>query len=141
MKDFSKLCTPAKIYFAIAVIATMFDLYNGASIMFAFWEIFFAFIWTFILGWLCDQGYKSISWVLVLLPYILMFLARMNIYQVTEEQRQLMRAIQLQGAYGQEAFKVGGRKVNVNMNMSDKIPPISGPGVSTGPMVGGQVTM
>ena len=107
MKNFSKLCTPAKIYFAIAVIATLFDLYNGASIMFAFWEIFFAFIWTFILGWLCDQGYKSISWFLVLLPYILMFLANMNIYHVTDNQRQFMRSIQLQGAYGQEAFSEG----------------------------------
>jgi hypothetical protein len=119
MKDFSKLCTPAKIYFAIAVLATLFDLYNGASIMFAFWEIFFAFIWTFILGWLCDQGYKSISWFLVLLPYILMFLANMNIYHVTNNQRQFMRSIQLQGAYGQEPFSEsyrGGPRINPVQN-------------------------
>jgi hypothetical protein len=104
MKDFSKLCTPAKIYFGIAVIATLFDLLNGVSFMFAFWKMLFAFIWTFILGGLCDKGYKSISWALVLLPYILMFLASLNIYHVTDEQRQFMRSIQLQGAYGQEAF-------------------------------------
>ncbi len=104
MKDFSKLCTPAKIYFAIAAIATLFDLFNGVAIMFAFWKLVFAFIWTFILGRLCDKGYKSISWFLVLLPYILMFLASLNIYHVTDEQRQFMRSIQLQGAYGQEAF-------------------------------------
>jgi len=104
MKDFSKLCTPAKIYFGIAVIATLFDLLNGAALMFAFWKMVFAFVWTFILGGLCDKGYKSISWTLVLLPYILMFLASLNIYHVTDEQRQFMRSIQLQGAYGQEAF-------------------------------------
>ena len=107
MINFSKLCTPAKIYFAIAVIATIFDLFNGASFMFAFWKMIFAFVWTFILGGLCDKGYKSISWVLVLLPYILMFLASLNIYHVTDEQRQFMRSIQLQGAYGQEAFTEG----------------------------------
>lgn len=123
MKDFSKLCTPAKIYFAIAVIATVFDLYNGASIMFAFWEIFFAFIWTFILGWLCGQGYNSISWFLVLLPYILMFLANMNIYRVTDEQRQLMRSIQLQGAYGQEAFTEGMDGMGMGMRMYGPRPP------------------
>jgi len=106
MINFSKLCTPAKIYFAIAIIATIFDLFNGVSFMFAFWKMLFAFVWTFILGGLCDKGYKSISWVLVLLPYILMFLASLNIYHVTEEQRQFMRSIQLQGAYGQEAFSV-----------------------------------
>ncbi len=104
MKDFSKICTPAKIYFAIAVIAMIFSLLNGASIMMEFWKIVFAFIWTFVLGWLCKKGYTSISWFLVLLPYIIMALAMLNIYHVTQEQRQLMRAVKLQGAYGQEPF-------------------------------------
>ena len=104
MKDFSKICTPARLYFAIAVIATIVALFRGATMMHAFWQIFFAFIWTFILGWLCDKGYNSLSWFLVLLPYIFILLAMLNIYHVTEEQRQLMRAVKLQGAYGQEAF-------------------------------------
>jgi hypothetical protein len=105
MKDFSKLCTPAKIYFAIAVIATIISLFNGmATLMMAFWKLIFAFIWTFVLGWLCDKGFTSISWFLVLLPYIIIILAMFRIYHVTEEQRQLMRSLQLQGAYGQEAM-------------------------------------
>ncbi len=104
MKEFSKLCTPAKIYFAIAVIATIFALFNGVSIMYAVWKIIFAFIWTYILGWLCKKGYTSISWFLVLLPYIIIFLGMLNIYHITHENRQLMRTLQLQGAYGQEAF-------------------------------------
>ena len=104
MKDFSKLCTPAKIYFAIAVIATIVALFSGASVMMAFWKLLFAFIWTFILGWLCEKGYNSISWFLVMLPYIIILLAMFNIYHVTHEQRQIMRNVQLQGAYGQEAM-------------------------------------
>ena len=93
MKSFSKLCTPAKIYFAIAVISAIIALLNGAAIMFALWQLFFAFIWTFILGWLCDKGYTYISWFLVLLPYILMVLGMLNIYHITQEQRQIMRAV------------------------------------------------
>lgn len=104
MRDFSKLCTPAKIYFAIAVIATIVALFSGVSVMMAFWKIVFAFIWTYVLGWLCEKGYESISWFLVLLPYIIILLAMFNIYHVTHEQRQMMRAVQLQGAYGQEAM-------------------------------------
>jgi hypothetical protein len=107
MKDFSKLCTPAKIYFAIAVIATIFALFSGVSIMFAFMKLIFAFIWTFVLGWLCDKGFTSISWFLVLLPYIIIALAMFNIYRVTHEQRQILRTLQLQGAYGQEAMTAG----------------------------------
>ena len=104
MKDFSKLCTPAKIYFAIAVIATVIGLFSGLPIMYSFWKLVFAFIWTFVLGWLCKKGYTSISWFLVLLPYILILLAMFGIYHATHQQRQIMRNIKLQGAYGQEAM-------------------------------------
>jgi len=104
MKDFSKLCTPAKIYFAIAVIASIFALISGGSLMIVLWKLVFAFIWTFVLGWLCEKGFTSISWFLVLLPYIIIALAMFGIYHVTHEQRQLMRSLQLQGAYGQEAM-------------------------------------
>jgi len=107
MKNFNKLCVPAKIYFAIAVIATIIALLNGFHMIYAFWKMVFAFIWTFVLGWLCNKGYTSISWLLVLLPYILIALAMLNIYQVTEKERRVMRAIKLQGAYGQEAFVEG----------------------------------
>ena len=72
--------------------------------MMTFMNLVFAFIWTYVLGWLCNKGYSSISWFLVLLPYIIMALAILKIYNVTHEQRQLMRTVKLQGAYGQEAM-------------------------------------
>jgi hypothetical protein len=74
-KDFSKLCTPAKIYFVIAVIVCLIALFSGMGIVAAFVKLVFAFIWTFILSWLCDKGYASISWFLVLLPYVIILLA------------------------------------------------------------------
>jgi len=104
MNNFGKLCTPAKIYFAIAVIAAFIGVFYGMSIMIAAWNLVFAFIWTYILGWLCNKGYTSITWVLVLLPYIIMGLALLDIYHVTHEQKQIMRAVKLQGLYGQEAL-------------------------------------
>ncbi len=110
MKNFSKLCTPAKIYFAIAVIAAVVGLFNGMSLMVAFWNLVFAFIWTFALSWLCSKGYSSISWFLVLLPYIIMALAMFNLYHVTFEQRQWLRSLKLQGAYGQEAMTMPKKK-------------------------------
>jgi len=102
-KNFRDLCTPAKIYFGIAVIATIISLFNGVSFMMAFMQILFAFIWTFVLGWLCDKGYSSISWFLVLLPYILIGLAMFAIVN-THPYRMLMRTLKLQGPYGQEAM-------------------------------------
>jgi hypothetical protein len=102
IKDFSKLCTPAKIYFAIAVISSIIALFNGAKIMYVAMKLIFAFIWTFILGWLCSKGLKTLSWFLVLLPYILISLAMFGIYNLTHGQRQMLRSLKLQGAYGQE---------------------------------------
>ena len=103
-REFSKLCTPAKIYFAIAVIASLFALLSGVAILAVFVKLIFAFIWTFILSWLCEKGYKSLSWFLVLLPYIIILLAVLGIYRASKNQTQYLRAVQLQGAYGQEAM-------------------------------------
>ena len=98
MKDFSNLCKPAKIYFAIAVIATIIALFNGIPVMMAVYKLICAFIWTFILGFLCDKGYASISWFLVFLPYIIMALAMLNIYHVNKN---FMKSVKLQDVYGQ----------------------------------------
>ena len=104
-----KLCTPAKVYFAIALISLIIFLFNGIPIIMIVTKLLFALIWTFVLGWLCKKGYKTISWFLVLLPYIIISLAMLNIYHVTHQQRQFMRMVGLQGAYGQEAFTEGNR--------------------------------
>jgi len=102
MKVFDKLCIPAKIYFAIAVIATIIALLNGASITYAFWQMVFAFIWTFVLGFLCNKGYTSISWFLVLLPYLLIAICMFNIYQVIQEDDGTLLSLGLQGPYIRE---------------------------------------
>jgi len=106
-KAFSELCTPARIYFAIAVIVAIVELVNGFGIFTISIKLLFAFIWTFILGWLCKKGFSSISWFLVLLPYIIIALSMFGIYHVTKEQKQLMHTIQLQDAYGQDSVVEG----------------------------------
>jgi len=90
MKDFSKLCTPAKVYFAVAVIASVIALFHRVSILAVFVKLVFAFIWTFVLGWLCDSGYKNVAWFLVLLPYVLMLLAVFGIVELSRSQHALM---------------------------------------------------
>ena len=104
MKEFSQLCTPAKLYFAIAVIASVIALFSGIGVIAVALKLIFAFIWTFLLSWLCDKGYKNISWFLVLLPYVIIALAMFGIYRVTRSQTQILRSLQMQGAYGQEAM-------------------------------------
>jgi hypothetical protein len=77
--DFDKLCTPAKIYFGLSVLSCIIMLFNRMSILVIFSKLIFAFLWAFILGWLCSKGYKAISWFLVLLPFIMIFLVSFGI--------------------------------------------------------------
>ncbi len=79
--SFKELCTPAKLYFVIAVFSSILMLLNKANIITVLVKLVFAFLWTCVLCWLCKKGYKSISWFLVLLPFIIMIIARPNTYE------------------------------------------------------------
>ena len=91
VKDFKNLCTPAFVYLFISVVAFIIiaiqnfgntDKYclgqyecfvPNTFVMFIFKAVYILF-WTFILNALCKAGYKEISWILVLLPIILLFI-------------------------------------------------------------------
>ena len=76
MNMFKELCTPAKIYFIIALLSIFLAIFNrvSASLETTLTNLVFVLIWTFILSWLCSKGYESVSWFLVLLPYVLILL-------------------------------------------------------------------
>ena len=91
MKKIRKLCTPAYVYLVISVIAIVGMMVQNAghtnifclgeyecdvkntAVVFMGQGIYTAF-WVFILDCICKSGYKNISWFLVLIPYILMFI-------------------------------------------------------------------
>lgn len=102
--NLKNLCTPAKLYLAIAVLAAIVALFSGVSIMSLLINLFFACIWTYILSFLCKIGYQSLSWFLVLLPYIFILLSIIGIMKLTSSQRGMLNNIKLQGPFGQENF-------------------------------------
>jgi hypothetical protein len=104
LKSFSSLCTPAKVYFAIAVIASVIALFKNVAVMAVVVKLLFAFIWTYVLAWLCTKGYKSISWFLVLLPYIIIAIAYVGIYKLSSYQQRLLSSTQLQPALIREGL-------------------------------------
>ena len=74
LKLFKELCNPAKLYFVIAMLSVLFGIFANFRVFFILTKIVFAFIYTLILNFLCKKGYKSFSWFLVLLPYILILI-------------------------------------------------------------------
>jgi hypothetical protein len=89
-KSLKELCTPAMLYFVISMIALLIVLMQNlgntnsyhvgsfscrvpnTAIVFIVKLIYILF-WTYILNLICKDGHMGISWLLVLLPWILLF--------------------------------------------------------------------
>lgn len=89
-KSFEKLCTPAKLYFALAILSILLGLFSGFNFMAILMKLIFAVIFTFILSWLCKKGMKGLAWFLVLLPYILILLMMFGIFKLGKQQLNMM---------------------------------------------------
>ena len=92
MKTFNSLCTPAQVYLLIAVVTILALLVQNINkpnhytvgmysvklshhnMLFFIFKILYVVVWTWLLNKLCTSGYRSISWFLVLLPYIFLFI-------------------------------------------------------------------
>ncbi len=80
---FKKLCTPAQVYLVIAILSGLLALLYQSSVTDVVVNLLFALIWTYVLSWLCNQGYESLSWFLVLLPYVILLLGILGIMKLS----------------------------------------------------------
>ena len=89
-KSLKELCNPALLYFVISIVgllmvafqnmgnnrelmigSTMLNLENSPVIFIV--KLLYILFWTWILNLICKDGHTGISWMLVLLPWILLF--------------------------------------------------------------------
>ena len=90
MKLYDKLCPPAKFYLLISIVSYIFIILQNIGIgnritlgtyscnhsnpgMVLFLQALYIVAWTWVLNLLCKIN-PSISWVIVLLPFVLFFL-------------------------------------------------------------------
>lgn len=78
MLRFNSLCDPAKLYTILVAITILLSFFRGMNIMTTIFKLVFAFFWIMILNYLCEKGYPMVSWFLVMLPFIMMFLSFMR---------------------------------------------------------------
>ena len=86
------ICTPALVYLAISFFSVFFLLLQYSygntlidigltpytvAIIFTI-KILYVLFWTWLLNLICRSGYGTVSWVLVLLPFVLFFLLCMS---------------------------------------------------------------
>jgi hypothetical protein len=73
MAQIASLCTPALVYLIISSITILFIFMQQFTIMTIGLKVLFVIFWTLILNYICSKGFTGISWVLVLLPYVIGF--------------------------------------------------------------------
>ena len=93
MLDLDKLCNPAHFYFVVSIISFLivvgqnlmeknnkkfclgnFDCDTNHKWNVIFFQLLYLIFWTYILDKICKKGWTTISWLLVLMPYILTFI-------------------------------------------------------------------
>ena len=89
-KSLKDLCTPSLIYFVISIISLAILLmqnlgntnsYNVGSFscrvpntaLIFIIKLIYVLFWTWILNLICKDGHTELSWLLVLFPFILLF--------------------------------------------------------------------
>lgn len=69
--DFGKYCTPAQLYLILAGISLLTAFFQNFRVVTLGVNFLFVVIWTWVLNWLCTKGLSTVSWALVLLPFVL----------------------------------------------------------------------
>jgi hypothetical protein len=91
MESIQKLCSPAHIYFLMSALALVImgiqnlgnvnkycvgnftcNVSNTLGVFVV--KMLYIMFWTWVLNTLCKAGYKNISWALLLMPFIAMFI-------------------------------------------------------------------
>ena len=89
--DLRNMCTPATIYFVISLIGLIlvgvnnldnpdkvcvgdYNCYVGNNTAVFILNAIYILFWTFVLDLMCKAGYSSLSWFVLLLPFIILFI-------------------------------------------------------------------
>ena len=92
LKIFKNLCAPAQIYLALSILTTLTMCFQNIgnsniyacgllktrtpihNMVYIALQFIYVIIWTYLLNMLCKKGFKTMSWILLLIPYIIMFI-------------------------------------------------------------------
>lgn len=81
--DFSKLCTPALLYLILSVIGILIAIFSGFTFFTILIKVIFVLLWTWILDFLCRKGFGVVSWILVVIPFLMMLGMVSIVFEIT----------------------------------------------------------
>ena len=74
------ICPPALLYLILGLLAIFGLIIRRINAPIIVFKSIIVLLWTWFLSFLCTKGYETVSWILVLLPYILMIIFVMILY-------------------------------------------------------------
>jgi hypothetical protein len=102
-----QLCTPAYVYFILSVLMIvvaafqnmgnngrytlgMFSCMVPSCVLVFALKIVYILFWTWVLNLMCKDGHSEIAWFLLLLPFVLLFVAlgMVMMYQKKQQKKQ-----------------------------------------------------
>jgi len=102
-----QLCTPAYVYFILSVLMIvvaafqnmgnngrytlgMFSCMVPSCVLVFALKIVYILFWTWVLNLMCQDGHSEIAWFLLLLPFVLLFVAvgLVMMYQKKQQKKQ-----------------------------------------------------
>ena len=89
-KSYKELCSPAAVYFVISILGLVMILFQNlgnsnsyhvgnfscrvpSTMLIFIIKLIYILFWTWVLNLICKDGHTGVSWLLVLLPWILLF--------------------------------------------------------------------
>ena len=80
-----EICTPAFVYLVLEVLSVIVLIIKNAGSLALLIKIAVIALWTWLLNFLCKNGYTVASWVLLVLPFIFtIILIILNIIVLTD---------------------------------------------------------
>lgn len=89
-RTLKELCTPAAVYFVISIIGLLLVAFQNmgntdmfymgdfsrkvpSTMLLLFSQFIYILFWTYVLNLICKDGHSTLSWLIVLLPILMMF--------------------------------------------------------------------
>ena len=69
-----RFCSPALLFLILSVLGTIFMVMTEFSLLTLVFNLVFIALWTWFLNFLCLKGHETVSWILVVMPYVFMIL-------------------------------------------------------------------
>ena len=89
-RTIKELCTPAAVYFVISMLGLLIVVFQNIGCTDTFtigdfsrkvpstlivlgFQFIYILFWTYVLHLICKDGHSTLSWFIVLLPFLLLF--------------------------------------------------------------------